>query len=55
MNAFHFPRVLFVLEFELDAPHQTGITAMLLVLALIAIKNRKTIIHENLMKTAIVL
>jgi putative membrane protein len=27
---------------------------MLLVLALIAIKNRKTIIHENLMKTAIV-
>ena len=31
-----------------------GITAMLLVLALIAIKNRKTIIHENLMKTAIV-
>ena len=27
-----------------------GITAILLVLALIAIKNRKTSIHENLMK-----
>jgi len=30
-----------------------GITAILLVLALIAIKNKKTVAHENLMKTAI--
>ncbi len=31
-----------------------GITAILLVLALIAIKNKKITLHENLMKTAIV-
>ena len=30
-----------------------GITAVLLVLALVAIKNKKIILHENLMKTAI--
>ena len=31
-----------------------GITAILLVLALVAIKNKKIVLHENLMKTAIV-
>lgn len=31
-----------------------GITALLLVLALVAIKNKKITLHENLMKTAIV-
>jgi putative membrane protein len=31
-----------------------GITAILLILALVAIKNKKTTLHENLMKTAIV-
>ena len=31
-----------------------GITAILLILALIAIKNKKITLHENLMKTAIV-
>lgn len=31
-----------------------GITAILLVLALVAIKNKKIVLHENLMKTAII-
>ena len=30
-----------------------GITAILLVMALVAIKNKKIVLHENLMKTAI--
>lgn len=30
-----------------------GITAVLLVMALVAIKNKKIVLHENLMKTAI--